>query len=67
MTIIEKDVPGFHGVTTVAELKRAELQAIRRRLDGFHGVTTVAELKHPLKIKPRGLVNVSTASQPWPN
>ena len=44
---------GFHGVTTVAELKRHEygpLPRVRRR---FHGVTTVAELKQPSRPTPR--------------
>ena len=47
----------FHGVTTVAELKRALTRRVRLSALRFHGVTTVAELKpttfgKPLENKP---------------
>ena len=59
---------GFHGITTVAELKPTCYDPAQIDSEGFHGITTVAELKQPVPVAEYSSATlVSTASQPWPN
>ena len=59
--------PAFHGVTTVAELKPLFARRGYRVQVPFHGVTTVAELKRVTSHFLDTRIDLSTASQPWPN